>query len=385
VNIQGKGIGVNAAFDTGVMKQPINTVFIDNLPCEPAVGVCNTREFSTPQLFNVKNLGPWFHDASAATLKAAVEFYDSPAFNNSPAGTAIGGITIGGPDVDDVVAFLEGLSEPATTTMSAIANAVIAEDTATGPLAFTVSPGSATLSATSSNLVLVPNANIVFGGSGASRTVTVTPAANQSGTATITLNSSDGVNTATQSFLLTVNNVKRSPHDDADRERRCRRRFGRYQRFVYPRGCRYAGRQSHGVGQFEHNALHSVMLGGAGADRTATITPEANRFGTATIIITVSDGTLGSSRSFSVTVTNVDDLPTISDISSRVTDEDIPTGPVAFTVNDIDDPAIGWTLGASSSNTALFPAASLVIGGGGTTRTITRRRRPTSSALQRLR
>ena len=41
--------------------------------------------------------------------------------------------------------------------------------------------GSLTVSGTSSNTTLVPNANIVFGGSGANRTVTVTPAANQTG------------------------------------------------------------------------------------------------------------------------------------------------------------------------------------------------------------
>ena len=44
----------------------------------------------------------------------------------------------------------------------------------------------------SSNPALVPAANIVFGGSGANRTVTITPAANQSGTATITLTVTDG-------------------------------------------------------------------------------------------------------------------------------------------------------------------------------------------------
>ena len=65
------------------------------------------------------------------------------------------------------------------------------------PIAFTVgdaetAAGSLTVSGSSSNPTLVPNANIVFGGSGANRTVTVTPAANQNGTATITVTVSDG-------------------------------------------------------------------------------------------------------------------------------------------------------------------------------------------------
>jgi hypothetical protein len=54
---------------------------------------------------------------------------------------------------------------------------------------------------------LVPNANIVFGGSGANRTVTVTPAAGQSGIATITVTVSDGQLSTPTSFQLTVNTV----------------------------------------------------------------------------------------------------------------------------------------------------------------------------------
>ena len=45
----------------------------------------------------------------------------------------------------------------------------------------------------------------MFGGSGANRTVTITPAAGQSGTSTITLTVTDGNGgTATDSFVLTV-------------------------------------------------------------------------------------------------------------------------------------------------------------------------------------
>ena len=65
---------------------------------------------------------------------------------------------------------------------------IINEDANTGALAFTVGDvetavASLTVSGTSSNTTLVPNASIVFGGSGANRTVTATPAANQNGKA----------------------------------------------------------------------------------------------------------------------------------------------------------------------------------------------------------
>src|SRR5262249_40013616 len=47
--------------------------------------------------------------------------------------------------------------------------------------------GSLTLGKSSSNPTLIPDANIAFGGSGANRTVTLTPAAGQTGVATITV------------------------------------------------------------------------------------------------------------------------------------------------------------------------------------------------------
>ncbi len=94
-------------------------------------------------------------------------------------------------------------------TLSAPVNQSIAVNTTAGPLAFTVGDvdtdvASLTLTAASSNPALVPVANVVFGGSGANRTVTVTPAANQFGTATLTVTVSDGALTAQDTFELTV-------------------------------------------------------------------------------------------------------------------------------------------------------------------------------------
>jgi hypothetical protein len=113
--------------------------------------------------------------------------------------------------VDDVEVAIS-LAPPSNTppTISAIADQTIAADTATGALAFTIgdidtAASSLTLSGGSSNTTLVPNENIVFGGSGVSRTVTVTPATGQSGTATITVTVSDGVLSTPESFDLTVN------------------------------------------------------------------------------------------------------------------------------------------------------------------------------------
>src|SRR4030095_536333 len=70
----------------------------------------------------------------------------------------------------------------------------------------------ATVTATSSNTTLVPNANLVFSGSGGSRNLQITPAANQSGmtTITVTVTATNG-RTATDTFDLTVSAVNDPP------------------------------------------------------------------------------------------------------------------------------------------------------------------------------
>ena len=101
-------------------------------------------------------------------------------------------------------------------TISDIADKSTPQNVASGAHDFTVgdvetAAGILTLAGSSSNQALVPNGGISFGGSGAARTVTVTPAAGQVGTATITLTVSDGSLTASDTFVLTVNPPVKTP------------------------------------------------------------------------------------------------------------------------------------------------------------------------------
>jgi hypothetical protein len=95
-------------------------------------------------------------------------------------------------------------------TLSIVGDQEIAENATTGPLSLTLSDpddpaGNLILSAQSSNPNLAPISNIVFGGSGADRTVKITPAINRFGTSTILIIVTDGhSNFATNTLLLTV-------------------------------------------------------------------------------------------------------------------------------------------------------------------------------------
>ena len=87
-------------------------------------------------------------------------------------------------------------------TISAITNqSIICPNTPTNGISFTINDENTPLNnlvvtGVSSNTTLVPNSNIVFSGTGGNRSVVITPANNQSGTASITITVTDSYNTS---------------------------------------------------------------------------------------------------------------------------------------------------------------------------------------------
>ncbi len=124
---------------------------------------------------------------------------------------------VGAPDIG---AYEYNLGN-AAPTVSAIGSQTVDEDATLGPLAFTIgdaetAASALTVTATSLNTTLLPNAGIVLGGSGANLTITLTPAPNANsaldgGPVTVRISVSDGVNTTTRDFLLTVNPTADDP------------------------------------------------------------------------------------------------------------------------------------------------------------------------------
>ena len=58
-----------------------------------------------PQLRNLANLAPYFHDNSALTLDEVVDFFNSDAYNNSRDGSQ-NQIHLSQHERDDLVSFL---------------------------------------------------------------------------------------------------------------------------------------------------------------------------------------------------------------------------------------------------------------------------------------
>lgn len=133
----------------------------------------------------------------------------------SSAGVVAASTTVGGPYTVTASSGGRGGSTTFTVvndppTISAIADVETAVATSTGAIAFTIADQgtvatSLTVTKASSNLEVVPTANVVLGGSGTDRLVTVTPVAGKTGTAVITLTVKDAQNlTATEEFTVYV-------------------------------------------------------------------------------------------------------------------------------------------------------------------------------------
>jgi hypothetical protein len=92
-------------------------------------------------------------------------------------------------------------------SISTLADQLAPTNTVIGPLSFTVhdaeTPHQLVVTAQSSNEALVPTENILIAGTGTNRTVRIAPSPNVSGTATITLEVSDGTWAVPTSFRVT--------------------------------------------------------------------------------------------------------------------------------------------------------------------------------------
>ena len=140
----------------------------------------------------------------ARTAVAAGSVYVDKLFDNIPCESCA--VTTGSAIVVTNGATRSAVNFALSPRMAPLPNVITRINTPIGVLITlgSATPGSVILSASSSNQTLVPNANLVFSGSGASRTLTITPAANRKGVTTITVTASDGIQTTIISFVLQV-------------------------------------------------------------------------------------------------------------------------------------------------------------------------------------
>jgi subtilisin-like proprotein convertase family protein len=278
------------------------------------------------------------------------------------------------------------LADTNPPSISFINNQTIMEDSVLGPLAFLISDTEApatnlVLLGVSTNPTLVPNGNIVFGGGGTNRTVTVAPTTNQFGTTTISLLVSDGKMQATNSFLLTVTPVNDPPLLTTPTNIVMRRNTNTTAPFV----LQDVDTPLAGIVLTATSGAASVSTTGGvngdsgvtrmadGSNAVVNLTSSSSQSGPASITLTAFDGQLTTTKNFLVVV---DDPPILSALTNQVTYRNIPTRPMNIAVADVDTSVTNITLTASSSNPGLVAPSGFAFSGTGANRNLVITPRP---------
>jgi hypothetical protein len=236
-----------------------------------------------------------------------------------------------------------------------------------------ISSGSAgnealTVTASSNNTALIPNPTVNYTSPNDTGTISFTPVANASGTATVTVTVSDASGSVTRSFLVSVAAVNQAPTIDAIGNASVAENSG--QQSVNITGITAGpgdSNQSLTVTATSDNPglvpNPSVTYTSPNNTGTLNFTPVAGQSGTATITVTVQDnggtangGVDTTTRTFTVTVTPANQAPTLDSISPVNILEN--AGQQTVTLTGISSGNAGneaLTVTATSNNTALIP------------------------------
>ena len=238
-------------------------------------------------------------------------------------------------DFSNQISYNVPLPQNTAPTITSIGSQTINEDTSASAIGFTVGDAESnastlTVTGTSGNLGLIPNGSIVFGGSGANRSVSLTPIANASGSALITVNVSDGELSASRQFTLNVTSVNDSPTLAAISDVNVAQDVGLQTINLSGIGSGAADEdQILTLTAVSSNpslipiSLSSVDYASPASTGSLRFTPAAGQSGSAQITVTLSDsgntsngGVNSIQRSFAVNVIVSDNLPpTLDEIS----------------------------------------------------------------------
>ena len=200
-------------------------------------------------------------------------------------------------------------------TIGAIADQSIPESSSSGAIAFTIDDGESdavalVVSASSSNTTILPLENISLGGSGANRTISVTPAEGQTGEATVSVNVSDGVNDAETFFTLTVTPNAAPSITIASSLAATAGQGASSLDLQISDAETSADSLTVSVGSSNTNLIDAegITLGGSGANRSLTLNPNIGQSGVSEISVTVSDGLKATTEIVSFLVVPAEDL-----------------------------------------------------------------------------
>lgn len=232
-----------------------------------------------------------------------------------------------------------------------------------------------TVTAVSSNPSLIPNPTVNYASPNSTGSLRFTPAANINGSATITVTVDDGQSansSVTRTFAVTVTPVNSAPTISSIPNQ------------TIPTGGS-AGPIPFTIGDVETPAsslaltasstspallpVANIILSGSGSNRMVTLTPVSGQNGTATVTLTVNDGAVTASTTFTVTVQQIGSLLSVTKVGQGTVTPDLnnTTLVVGQSYTVTATPATGYEFGGwtgsivSSSPTLTFVMASNLV------------------------
>jgi hypothetical protein len=239
-----------------------------------------------------------------------------------------------------------------------------------------------TVTTSSSNPGLIPAPAVSYTNPGTTGSITFSPVTYGFGSATITVTVNDGGtsnNIISRTFAVTVNPVNQVPTLNALANVTINENAG-LQTVNLSGITAGAANESQTLTVTTSSSnpglipTPAVSYTSPGTTALIRFTPVASAYGSATVTVTVNDGGTSNnvvSRSFTVTVNQVDTPPTISSIANRTIAIDSATPAIPFTIGDAETPAANLTLSGSSDNPTLVKAADIVLGASNGNRTVT--------------
>ncbi|NBO39719.1 tandem-95 repeat protein, partial [bacterium] len=319
---------------------------------------------------------------SKAVVSGQCQLSFQPAANQNGSTTITVGLPFGSGSVTKSFTLTVNPVNDAPT-ISSVANQTSDEDTAVSNIAVNINDidagttlsCSTSLSASSSNKTLLPDANITFSGTAPNCQMTLTPAADKNGSTTVTLSVTDGVAPTTTTFTYTVNPINDVPTIEAIADVSTTEDI--------PTVVSFTANDADGnltctTANLAYSVTNSTLLAGSSAVRFggawpncyAILTPAANLSGESNVTFTVRDiAPSSSSRTFKLTVVAENDAPTITAVSDQTVNEDTTIN-VPVTVTDVENTlSCATALTILSSNTSIFDPTGVVPTGSSTGKT----------------
>jgi CSLREA domain-containing protein len=220
------------------------------------------------------------------------------------------------------------------------------------------------VTASSDNQGLVPDANLSIDGTGVARTLTITPTANQSGTAHIALSvTQSGGATTNHSFLLTITPVNDAPSFTKGADPTVAEDSGAQTFTTWATAISAGpGESAQSVNFLVTGNTRPALFSNAPSvspSGTLTFTPAPNANGSADITVVLKDdgGTANGgqdtspAQTFKISVTPVNDPPTASSLNITAT-EDTPRS-ISFAGTDVEGDTLSFAVVSGPSHGTL--------------------------------